>query len=170
MSELEKVYLEEIRENYRGLKKQAERVFDQLSTEELAWTPNEESNSIAILIKHMSGNMKSRWTDFLTTDGEKPDRYRDNEFIDDMETQEHMLEVWEEGWGVLFNTLNSLTEADLLKTVYIRSEPHTVIKALQRQVTHYAAHVGQIIYIGKLAKNKEWNTLSIPRGKSEEYK
>ncbi len=170
MSELEKVYLEEIMGNYKGLKKQAERVFDQLSTEELSWTPNEESNSIAILIKHMSGNMKSRWTDFLTTDGEKPDRYRDNEFIDDMVTREHILNVWEEGWDVLFNTLDSLTEADLLKTVFIRSEPHTVVQALQRQVIHYAAHVGQIIYIGKLAKNKEWNTLSIPRGKSEDYK
>jgi hypothetical protein len=170
MSDVGTIYLNEITSNFKGLKKQAERVFEQLNTEELTWAPNEESNSIAIIIKHMSGNMKSRWTDFLTTDGEKLNRFRDNEFIDDIETREQMMTVWEEGWQVLFKTLDSLLKEDLLKTIYIRSEPLNVVHAIQRQLSHYSAHVGQIIYIGKLVKNKEWNTLSIPRGKSEEYK
>ncbi|MCF6136692.1 DUF1572 family protein [Pseudalkalibacillus berkeleyi] len=164
------IYLEEILRNFQTLKNQAEQVFNQLSTEELHWVPNTESNSITILIKHMSGNMRSRWTNFLSTDGEKPDRFRDQEFIDDLSTRNQILDCWEDGWKCLFQALSHLSEKDLGKTVFIRNKPMAVISALQRQLMHYASHIGQMIYIGKMVKNDAWNTLSIPRGKSEEYK
>ncbi len=169
MESIARFYLEEVKSNIKGLKTQGERVFLQLSTEELFWTPNTESNSIAIIVKHLSGNMVSRWTDFLTTDGEKPDRHRDTEFIDDMETKEELMAIWEKGWDVFLKTIDSLSEEDMMKTVYIRKEQLNVLSAIQRQITHYSSHIGQIIYIGKQLKGSNWGTLSIPRGKSDQY-
>ncbi|WP_408010532.1 DUF1572 family protein [Pseudalkalibacillus sp. A8] len=169
MESIAVIYLEEVKSNIKGLKTQGERVFLQLSTEELFWTPNKESNSIAIIVKHLSGNMVSRWTDFLNTDGEKPDRHRDTEFIDNMDTRDELMAMWENGWDVFVNTIDSLNEEDLMKTVYIRKEPLNVVNAIQRQITHYSSHIGQIIYIGKQLKGGDWNTLSIPRGKSDQY-
>lgn len=150
--------------NYRNL---AERSFAQLSAEEdYHYQPDEESNSIAILIKHMSGNMISRWTDFLTTDGEKPNRNRDEEFVDRKESKEDLMKRWETGWKVFMDTLNTLKEDDLLKIVTIRGEELTVLQALNRQTAHYSYHIGQIVFLAKHIKNREWKSLSIPKNKS----
>lgn len=146
-----------------------EKTLAQVSDDELFWSPDVESNSIAITIKHLAGNMISRWSDFLTTDGEKPNRDRDSEFVVDTDTGAALREYLERGYAVFFATLDSLGEDDLLKTVLIRSEPHSVIKALQRQVSHYGYHVGQIVYIAKQIKGPQWQTLSIARGKSNEF-
>jgi hypothetical protein len=163
------IYLEESIKSFRGLKSNAEKAIEQVSDTELHWTYNEESNSIAIIIKHMAGNMISRWTDFLTTDGEKPDRNRDGEFEDDFKTRQQIMDYWNRGWKVFLDTLNSLTEEDLLKTIYIRKEPHTVIRALQRQLAHYGYHCGQIVYVAKQIKGKDFKTLSIAKGESSKY-
>ncbi len=154
---------------FRKYKKMAEKVFDQLEDQDFYYVPDEESNSIAVIIKHMAGNMRSRWTDFLTTDGEKPDRHRDTEFVEQDMTRELLLEVWNAGWQCVFDAIEPLDETQLLQTVYIRREPHTVVKAILRQLGHYAHHVGQISYIGKHLRGDLWVSLSIPRGKSEEY-
>jgi hypothetical protein len=155
--------------NFKSIKDLGEKTISQLDIEELHRSPTSESNSIAIIIKHLSGNMISRWTDFLTTDGEKPNRNRDNEFEGGYPTKKDLLQAWENGWETLFTTLHSLTENDLLKTIYIRGEAHSVVKAIQRQVSHYSYHIGQIVYIGKQIKNKDWSSLSVPKGKSLEY-
>jgi hypothetical protein len=153
--------------NYRNL---AEKAFAQLqSDKDFHYQPDDESNSIAILIKHMSGNMISRWTDFLTTDGEKPTRKRDEEFIEGSESREQLIKIWNEGWKVFLDTLNSLKEEDLLKTVTIRGEGLTVVQALNRQTAHYAYHIGQIVFLAKHIRNKEWKFLSIPKNKSDEH-
>lgn len=150
--------------NYKSL---AEKSFEQLNNnEDFHYVPDTESNSIAIIIKHMSGNMISRWTDFLTTDGEKPTRNRDGEFVEGKESKEELLAIWEQGWSVFFNTLNSLSGNDLLKTVTIRGEGLTVMQALNRQTAHYSYHVGQIVYLAKHLKNTNWKSLSIPKNKS----
>ena len=131
-----------------------------------------ESNSIAIIVKHMAGNMRSRWRDFLTTDGEKPDRNRDTEFETPPETRAEMMEMWEGGWKYLFDALEPLTDADLTRTVMIRTEPHSVMQAINRQVAHYAHHVGQIVFLGKhfaTKAGKKWETLSVPRGQSKQF-
>ena len=128
-----------------------------------------ETNSLAVLMKHMSGNMRSRWTDFLTTDGEKADRNRDGEFEEETDTPATIRERWEKGWGCLFEAIEGLSDADLSRTVTIRGEPHTVLQALQRQLTHYAYHVGQIVFLAKHLAGPEWRSLSIPRGKSKEF-
>lgn len=154
---------------FHSSKSLADRTFAQLSFEELTWSPNEESNSIAIIVKHMSGNMISRWTDFLTTDGEKPWRNRDTEFDANYMNKEELLQSWEKGWSVLFDTLEYLDGGDLLKTITIRGENHSVIQAIHRQISHYSTHIGQIVYIGKQIKNNNWQTLSIPRGNSQQY-
>ncbi len=154
---------------FRKCKKMAEKVFDQLDDQDFCYVPGEESNSIAVIIKHMAGNMRSRWTDFLTTDGEKPDRHRDTEFVEQDMTRSALLEVWNAGWQYVFDAIEPLDETQLLQTVYIRKEPQTVVKAILRQLGHYAQHVGQIVYIGKHLRGDEWVSLSIPRGKSEEY-
>jgi uncharacterized damage-inducible protein DinB len=163
------IFLEESIKSFRGLKSNAEKAIEQISDAELHWSYNEDSNSIAIIIKHMAGNMISRWTDFLTTDGEKPDRNRDGEFEDDFKTREQIMDFWNRGWKVFLDTLNSLQEEDLLKTIYIRKEPHTVIRALQRQLAHYAYHCGQIVYVAKQIKGKDFKTLSIARGESSKF-
>jgi hypothetical protein len=169
MGDLRKAYLINVIEELNQIKARSEKVFGQLTEEELHWAPNEESNSIAIIVKHLSGNMTSRWTDFLTTDGEKDYRDRDREFIDDIKSQDDLLKFWEDGWRVLFHAIKSLKEEDLLKTVTIREEPMSVLEAIQRQLVHYSNHYGQILYIGKQIKGAAWKTLSIPRGQSKTY-
>ncbi|MBT2679460.1 DUF1572 family protein [Bacillus sp. ISL-35] len=162
-------YLKIAYENFQSIKNQAERAMSQLSIEQLIYSPNKESNSIAIIAKHMSGNLKSRFRDFLTTDGEKPDRDRDGEFEGAFHSKEDLLHSWNEGWSILFETLSKLTEDDLTSTVYIRSEPHNAMQAIQRQIVHQSSHSGQIVYLAKMLKNDEWETLSIPRGKSQQF-
>ncbi len=162
-------FLDQSRKVFRSQKDLADKAIDQLSDAELFWQPDDESNSVAINMKHLAGNMISRWTDFLTTDGEKPDRNRDGEFIISENDIKGLHEYWERGYSVFFYILDSLTEDDLLKIVTIRNEPHSVIQAIQRQVSHYGYHVGQIVGIAKQIKVSDWKTLTIPRGKSAEF-
>jgi hypothetical protein len=163
-------YLETTKKVFLQYKKQAEDAMAQLSDEQLFWAPSEESNSIAIIVKHLWGNMLSRWTNFLTTDGEKESRDRDSEFVtSDITTRPQLLEKWNEGWKCFINCLNSLNVEDLEKIVKIRNEDHTVIEALQRQIAHYASHIGQIVYLAKAQKDKGWKTLSIPKGQSKQF-
>ncbi|WP_134701076.1 DUF1572 family protein [Ammoniphilus sp. YIM 78166] len=160
-------YLEVVKARFLDMKKTAEKAFEQLSEEELFWSLNEDSNSIVIIVKHISGNMVSRWTDFFTTDGEKSFRNRDEEFVSDVTTRVEMLELWDAGWNVFLSTLNDIGEEDLLKTITIRNEPHTVIQAIERQMFHYSYHIGQIVYIAKGLKSSDWKTLTIPRKKTK---
>ena len=163
----EKHFLENTIGVFKNYKNLAEKSFAQLSTDkDFHYLPDSESNSIAVLIKHISGNMISRWTDFLTTDGEKPYRNRDEEFISGTETREQLIQLWNKGWEIFFNTLYSLTENDVMKTVIIRGESLTVAQALNRQTAHYAYHIGQIVFLAKHIKNTEWKSLSIPKNKS----
>lgn len=148
---------------------QGEQAMAQLSDTGFDWKYNEVSNSIAIIVKHMSGNMISRWTDFLTTDGEKPNRDRDSEFEADVAGRETLMQRWNEGWDTLLATLRSLEPDDLEKDIRIRGEVHNVADAIIRQLMHYASHVGQIIFIAKMIRGNEWKTLSIPKGGSEEF-
>jgi hypothetical protein len=161
-------FLEASINELKKTKIQADKAIAQVADSDLHWQPDEESNSIAIIMKHMAGNMLSRWTDFLVTDGEKPDRHRDGEFIDDFKTRADLIAFWERGWACAFRTLEGLTVADLSKTVMIRAEPHSVPLAIVRQIGHYSAHVGQIIYIAKHRSGSRWKTLTIPRNKSAE--
>lgn len=170
MSELGKHYLANVIGEFRLLKKQAERAMEQLSDEQLFATLDTESNSIAILVKHLAGNMRSRWTDFLTSDGEKPDRFRDQEFVLDAATsREELMKWWEQGWQLVFNAIEPLQPEDAMRSVIIRHEPHTVVQAINRQLTHYATHVGQIVFLAKHLKSADWKTLSVPRGQSEQF-
>lgn len=163
-------YLDEIRRQLRGYKRLSEGALAQLKDEDFFVALDPESNSIAILIKHISGNMRSRFSDFLTTDGEKPDRHRDGEFeLSDKTTRADLMNSWEEGWRVVFGVLDSLTPEDVMRTVQIRQEPHTVVQALNRALAHYATHLGQIVFLAKHFRSSEWQTLSVPRGKSEEF-
>lgn len=166
---LANVYIEECIKSFRGLKSNTEKALAQLSDDELHFQPDPESNSVAIIMKHLAGNMLSRFTDFMTTDGEKPNRNRDNEFIDDFSSREQLMSYWNNGWACLFKALNELTPDDLLKTVFIRKEPHTVLRAIQRQLSHYAYHSGQIVFLAKQIKSADFKTLSIARGKSNEF-
>ena len=163
-------YLEEAIRQFHGLKKVADRALAQTAATDFFTALDGESNSIAILVKHMAGNMKSRWTDFLTSDGEKPDRRRDSEFeVEPGDTRESLERRWEEGWKVLFAAIEPLTSEDFGKTVFIRGEPHSVVKAINRQVAHYAYHVGQLVFLAKHFAGTRWKNLSIPRGESEEF-
>ncbi len=146
-----------------------EKTFSQLSDEQLLFQYNEESNSIATIVKHLWGNMLSRWTDFLTSDGEKEWRQRDAEFDNDIADRIELLAKWNEGWACLFNAITPLTEKDLTKEVFIRNQGHSVTEAINRQLAHYAYHVGQIVFIGKLMCNENWQSLSIPKGNSIAY-
>ncbi len=159
------VYLKTVIQRFMDAKVTAERALEQLTESELFWAPNEESNSVAIIVKHMSGNMVSRWTDFLTTDGEKPNRNRDDEFVGDIQTKEQMMELWEFGWNTFLNALNSIEDEQLLKIITIRNEPHSVMEAIERQMYHYSYHIGQIIYVAKILKSGDWKALTIPRKK-----
>ncbi|HEY6764763.1 MAG TPA: DUF1572 family protein [Candidatus Sulfotelmatobacter sp.] len=164
-------YLEEIRRQLRGHKRLAEAAMTQLEDEHFAVTLDPESNSIAILVKHMAGNMRSRFTDFLSTDGEKPDRFRDQEFLlTGAITKAGVIQLWEEGWSHVFAAIDALTPEDVMRTVTIRGEPHTVLQAVNRQVAHYAYHVGQIVFMAKHMVSSQWKSLSIARGKSEDFK
>ena len=162
-------YLEDSLALFRQYKRLAERAMEQITDEQLFATLDPESNSIAIIVKHLAGNMRSRWTDFLTTDGEKPDRSRDREFIDPPPTRCGVLEAWEDGWKRLFETLESLSEADLKRTITIRGEAHSVMQAVNRQVAHYGLHVGQIVLLAKHFAGNEWQPVSVPRGQSVEF-
>lgn len=162
-------YLNVVQKRFRSLKELGDKTLVQLEVAKLHWAYNEDSNSIAAIVKHVSGNMISRWTDFLTTDGEKATRNREDEFIDSLQTKEEVMTVWEKGWQVLLDTLQRLTEADLQGFVTIRGEQHSVIDAIERQMSHYSQHVGQIIYIAKQLKGAEWQTLSIPKGQSQAF-
>ncbi|HYG14508.1 MAG TPA: DUF1572 domain-containing protein [Bacteroidia bacterium] len=166
---MQSAYLSDIKKIFLNYKTMGEKTFAQLNDEHITWQYNAESNGIATIVKHMWGNMLSRWTDFLTTDGEKPSRQRDAEFINDITTKAAMLEKWEEGWACLFSTLDSLSPADLERTIHIRGEAHTVTEAINRQLAHYPYHIGQIVYIAKMIKDAEWQTLSIARNKSAEF-
>ncbi|MGE7694089.1 DUF1572 family protein [Lysinibacillus sp. NPDC094177] len=162
-------YLNVVQKRFRSIKEQGDKTLSQLDNEQLHWAFNEESNSIAVIVKHVSGNMISRWTDFLTTDGEKATRNRDDEFSDSLQSKEAVMTVWEKGWQVFLNALQELTEADLQGFVTIRGEQHSVIDAIERQMSHYSLHVGQIVYIAKQIKGSEWQTLSIPKGQSQAF-
>ena len=162
-------YLSDALSLFRQYKLQAERAMEQVSDDDLTRLIDPESNSIATIVKHMAGNMRSRWTDFLTTDGEKPDRHRDTEFETPPATRAELLRVWESGWKLVFSALEPLTEADLEKTVYIRGQAHSVMQAINRQLLHYGAHVGQIVFLAKHLASDHWKSLSIPRGKSAEF-
>ncbi len=162
-------YLESVLKEFKHYKNLGEKTIEQISDEKLFWQVNPNSNSIAILVNHLNGNMLSRWTDFMKTDGEKTWRKRDEEFEDLIKTKEALLLKWNEGWDCVFNALTSLTPDDLEKEVYIRNMGHTVTEAINRQLAHYAYHVGQIVFIGKMTQDEKWNSLSIPKGKSNEY-
>lgn len=160
---IEHIFINSIRQRFEEIKKQGDQTFKQLTLNEMKWIPDEESNSIAVLIKHICGNIQSRSTDFLTTDGEKPTRNRDSEFVDLSSSKEELLVVWDKSWSLLYQTIDRLKPEDLQKNVLLKGKEITVIEALHRQLTHYATHVGQIMYIGKLLKKKQWKTLSIPK-------
>jgi len=161
--------LDAVRDEFQKIKTLGDKAIAQLSDAELHVKIDPESNSVAIIVRHLAGNMRSRWTDFLTTDGEKPDRFRDREFEDPTASREALLAEWEDGWARLFAALAPLTDADLQRTVVIRTEPHSVYQALSRQVAHYAGHVYQILFLGKHLKGGGWKTLSVPKGQSEEF-
>jgi uncharacterized damage-inducible protein DinB len=162
-------YLADSRALFRYYKKLAEQAMKQISDEQLQIVLDPEMNSIAQTVKHMTGNMRSRWTDFLNTDGEKPDRQRDSEFVDPPATRESVLARWEEGWQTVFHALEPLTDADLSRTVFIRGEAHCVMQAINRQIAHYAYHCGQIVLLAKHFRSQEWQSLSVPRNKSGEF-
>jgi uncharacterized damage-inducible protein DinB len=162
-------YLEDSLSLFRYYKKLAEGAMDQVSDEQLFASLDEEMNSIAIMAKHMAGNMRSCWTDFLTSDGEKPDRNRDMEFAAPPTTRAELLRSWNEAWDRVFGALEPLSDADLERKITIRGEPHSVMQAINRQIAHYAYHVGQIVFLAKHFKGNEWKSLSVPRNRSGEF-
>jgi uncharacterized damage-inducible protein DinB len=165
-------YVKDSIDLFRYYKKLAERAMAQCPDDALFTVLDPESNSIAIIVKHMAGNMRSRWMDFLTTDGEKPDRNRDTEFETPPKTRAELLELWERGWKYVFDALEPLTDADLARKVTIRTEPHSVMQAINRQIAHYAHHIGQIVFLAKHLTAKatgKWDSLSVPRGRSKQF-
>lgn len=155
--------------SFRNYKRLAERALEQVSDEEFFAQIDAESNSLAVMVKHVAGNLHSRWRDFLTTDGEKADRNRDTEFEMVGDTRESLMDLWERGWQVLFYNVEPLAEGDFARTVTIRGEPHTVVEAMNRQLTHYAYHVGQIVFLAKHLKSSQWKNLSVPRNRSADF-
>jgi len=162
-------YLEDSLSLFRYYKNLAEKAMEQLPDEQLFTVLDDEMNSIAVIVNHMTSNMRSRWTDFLTTDGEKPDRNRDREFSDPPVSRQALMDLWNGGWSCLFSALEPLSEQDLGRTVTIRGEPHSVTQAINRQVAHYAYHCGQIVFVAKHFRGREWKSLSIPRGESRAF-
>jgi len=163
-------YLADVLASFRAYRKLAEKALAQLNDEEYFIALDPESNSIAVIMKHIAGNMLSRWTDFLTSDGEKPDRQRDLEFvIDPQTTKADLLVYWERGWQCLFNALEPLQPADFEKTVTIRGQEHSIVQAINRQMTHYASHIGQIVFLAKHFRSAQWQSLSVPRNRSAEF-
>jgi hypothetical protein len=163
------VVLESVVATFRSTKALADRALEQLGDDDLHRAPTPESNSVAVIVQHVVGNLRSRFTDFLATDGEKPWRDRDSEFVERGLSRADLLARWEEGWAVLFATLASLSDADLPRTVTVRGEPHTVARALDRQLAHYGYHVGQIVYVARWLRGSAWKTLSVPRGGSDAF-
>ena len=161
--------LESLSKEFNYYKSLGEKTLDQLSEAEINWIPNQEGNSIATIVKHLSGNMVSRWTNPFNEDGEKSWRNRDHEFINEENPKNAVLNDWNTGWNCFFDTFSQLSETDLNTIIYIRNQGHTVLEALNRQLAHYAYHVGQLVFIGKLIKNTDWKSLSIPKGKSIDY-
>lgn len=162
-------YVEDSIAVFRQYKKLAERAMEQVSDEQLFTALDQEMNSIAIIVKHMAGNMRSRWTDFLTTDGEKPDRDRDSEFVAPPKTREALIAMWNRGWDVVFAALSPLSDADLPRSVAIRGEAHSVMQAINRQVAHYSYHCGQIVFLAKHFAHGSWTSLTVPRNRSAEF-
>ena len=162
-------YLESVKKQFEYYKMLGDKTFAQLNDDELFWQYNENSNSIATIVKHLWGNMLSRWTDFLTTDGEKEWRNRDAEFENDITNRQELLNKWNEGWDCLYTAINSLASEDLDKIIYIRNQGHTVTEAINRQLAHYPYHIGQIVFIGKMVAENNWTSLSIPKGNSKTY-
>jgi Protein of unknown function (DUF1572) len=163
------LYLDSIKKQFHYYKTLGEKAIEQLEPEQLFVSLNSDTNSIATIVKHLAGNMLSRWTDFLTTDGEKVWRHRDEEFENDLLSKEAVLVLWNKGWDCFFEAINSLKPEQLTTIIYIRNEGHTVIEAINRQLAHYPYHVGQIIFYAKQLKNKDWESLSIPKNKSKSY-
>ena len=164
-----KSYLFSISKQFKYYKSLGNKTFDQISSEGIHWQHNNDSNSVAIIVKHIVGNMLSRWTNFLTEDGEKSWRNRDQEFIDTYTSKEEMLSAWEKGWQCLFIAIDALTNDDLERIIYIRNQGHTVTEAINRQLAHYSFHIGQIVFLSKMIKDHEWASLSIPKGESKSY-
>ncbi|MEM9051323.1 MAG: DUF1572 family protein [Bacteroidota bacterium] len=162
-------YLESVLKQFEYYKVLGEKTFAQLKDEELFWQYNEETNSIAITVNHLWGNMMSRWTDFLNSDGEKDWRERDLEFESVIKTRDEMMEKWNAGWKCLFNALGSVNEENFETKILIRNQEHTIVDAVNRQLAHYSYHIGQIVFVGKILKGKDWTSLSIPKGKSTEF-
>ena len=162
-------YLESVRKQFAYYQMLGDKTFEQLSEEQLFWRYNADSNSIAIIVKHLWGNMLSRWTDFLEADGEKTWRNRETEFAQTIQNRAELLQKWEEGWQCLFQALDQVTSDNLEQLIYIRNQGHTVMEAINRQLAHYAYHVGQIVFIGKMLKGEQWQSLSIPKGQSEAF-
>ena len=162
-------FISSAKKQFEYYKMLGDKTFAQLPEEALFWQYNPESNSIAIIVKHLWGNMLSRWTDFLTTDGEKEWRQREAEFDNDIQSKAELLAKWEAGWECLFSALNALNESNWNTTIYIRNQGHSVMEAINRQLAHYPYHVGQIVFIGKMVRDGEWASLSIPRGASKDY-
>lgn len=163
------IYLDSINKQFIYYKTLREKAMDQVEPDQLFVAFNDDSNSIATIVKHVWGNMLSRWTDFLTTDGEKSWRDRDSEFENDIENKEDLISKWDEGWSCLFNTIHSLKPDQLSQIIYIRNEGHTVIEAINRQLAHYPYHIGQIVYAAKILKEKRWDSMSIPKNRSKQY-
>jgi len=166
---METDYLSSVRKQFEYYKVLGERTIAQVPEDQLFWQYNEDSNSIATIVKHLSGNMVSRWTDFLTSDGEKATRNREAEFDNEVLTRADIMKLWNDGWKVFLDTIYALKEDDLTKEIYIRNMGHTVTEAINRQLAHYPYHVGQMVFIGKMICGDKWESLSIPRGKSDAY-
>jgi uncharacterized damage-inducible protein DinB len=169
MSEFISNYHSDAVQSFRNYKKLAERAIEQLSDDEFFAQIDAESNSVAVIVKHIAGNLHSRWRDFLTSDGEKPDRHRDAEFEMISDTRESLMNLWQSGWQTLFSNIEPLTEEDFARTVFIRGEPHTVVEAINRQLTHYSYHIGQVVFLAKHLRSSEWKNLSVPRNRSAEF-
>ena len=166
---MQEVFLESVKKQFAYYKMLGDKTFIQLSDENLFWQFNSDTNSVAIMVNHLWGNMLSRWTDFLTSDGEKDWRDRDAEFEENIKTREELITKWEAGWTCLFNALESINSENFNNTIYIRNQGHSIIEAINRQLAHYAYHVGQIVYVGRMAKGVDWKSLSIPKGMSETF-
>jgi len=169
MKEIIENYHADAVKSFRNAKKMAESAIEQVSDEDFFTAIDTEANSIGVIVKHIAGNLRSRWADFLTSDGEKPDRDRDTEFEMIGDTREALMQFWETSWQVLFDNVEPLTADDFSRTVTIRGEPHTIVEALNRQLTHYAYHVGQIVLLAKHFRGADWKTLSIPKNRSAEF-
>ncbi|MGB0892002.1 MAG: DUF1572 family protein [Flavobacteriaceae bacterium] len=162
-------YLPSVKKQFEYYKSLGDKTFAQLTEEQFFWLPNEDDNSVAIIVKHIAGNMKSRWTNFLTEDGEKEWRNRDEEFVNSFTTKEEVISYWESGWKCLFDAINPLKEKDMDTIVYIRNHGHTITEAINRQLCHYSYHVGQIVFLGKLLLGEKFKSLSVAKGTSKEY-